>query len=240
MHVIAECGINHGGNLMKALKMIEVAKESGADAVKFQFYDPMTLRKTRGLDLREFAVLNKNRMAIHWLPRFKEYCDKLNIGFLCTGFCKETFKAIDPFVKSHKISSTEAMDIDLIKYVATSKKPIMISTGKSDDDHLDRIFDEIDAEIILLYCVSNYPTDPVDVNLSEIERLKKKYKCDVGFSDHTTGIRKAIEACDHGACLVEKHFTLNVDCIDKEVSIIPLDFRKMADAIGEKCFLNLE
>ena len=162
----------------------------------------------------------------------KQECDRCNLEFSCTAFCKWSAEIIAPYVKSFKIGSLEVPDMDFIKNVAAYGKPLILSCGKVTYEQLDRIFDVVDNEIILLYCVVKYPCSPDEVDLSEMDRLRKRYHCKVGFSDHTKSISKAIEAADKGAYLIEKHFMLeDGNAIDAAVSLTPSDFLKMTRRI---------
>lgn len=228
--IIAEAGINHQGIINNAINLIKKAYESGADAIKFQHYIPEILCVNRG-NFDAYNVLSKNKMHEWWIPILKKECDKLRIRFLCTPFCKFTAESLNPYVDSFKIASPEVCDIEFVKHVASYGKPLILSTGKATYDILDKIFSQIDNEIVLLYCVSKYPAGINDIDLSEMDRLRKRYKVKVGYSDHSKGIKKAIESVEKGAFIVEKHFCIDKNCVDSEVSLTPHEFKKMSELI---------
>jgi sialic acid synthase SpsE len=228
--VICEAGLNHNGNFNKALDMISAAKTAGADIVKFQFYYPDTICLNRN-DFSAYKLLDKVKMHPSWINPLADECKRLGLEFLCTAFCRFSVQEINPFVKRFKIASLEASNINFVKMVAEFGKPLIISTGKISDRELDNIFKNVLNDITLLYCVSKYPAAVGDYDLSEMERLHKKYGVPVGLSDHTPGIRLSLQAAEKNACIVEKHFTTTSDCVDKEVSLFPQDFKKMTDWI---------
>lgn len=230
MQLIGEIGLNHMGNYNKAIELIHAARDSGADAVKFQHYYPEILCLNRN-NFDAFKVLEKNKLRVSWIPLLKKECDKARVKFLCTAFCKYSVEDIAPYVDMFKIASPEVTDLDFVKTVAEYRKPLVLSTGKAGDAELDRIFDAVMNDIMLLYCVSKYPAQPNEVDLTEMDRLRKRYNCRVGYSDHTQGILKAIEAAEMGAFLIEKHFKVDAQCVDAEVSIFPSEFKKMSEVI---------
>lgn len=228
--IIAEAGINHASNINNAINLIKKAYESGTDAVKFQHFIPEIVCINRG-NFDAYNVLNKNKMHEWWIPILKKECDKLRIKFLCTPFCKFTAESLNPYVDSFKIASPEVCNIEFVKHVANYGKPLILSTGKVGYDILDKIFSQVNNEIILLYCVSKYPASIDDIDLSEMDRLRKRYKCKVGYSDHTKGIKTAIQSAEKGAFIIEKHFTLTKNTVDAEVSLLPHEFQKMSEMI---------
>jgi sialic acid synthase SpsE len=232
MEIIAEIGLNHMGDLNKALDMIRIAKECGADIAKFQFYYTDILCVNRNC-FDSFKLLDKIRLRPQWIPIIANECKRQNVEFLCTCFDKFSAEEISGYVKRFKIASPEAADLNFVKQVAEFGKPLIISTGKIDDDQIKRILNEVDVPVTLLYCVSKYPSRPGDYKLSEIKRLKKKFHVPVGLSCHCVGIKNALDAVDmHGAEMVEKHFMLSDEkCVDAAVSLLPSDFTKMCEII---------
>ena len=230
MEIIAEIGLNHNGDLNRALDMIRIAKECGTDIVKFQFYYTDILCVNRNC-FDSFKLLDKIRMRPQWIPILAEECKRQNLEFLCTCFDKFSAEEINPFVERFKIASPEATDLNFVKQVAEFGKPLIISTGKIDDAQIKNILNEVDVPVTLLYCVSKYPSQPSDYKLSEIKRLKKKFHVPVGLSCHCAGIKNALDAVDMGADIVEKHFKIDEKCVDAAVSLLPSDFTKMCEFI---------
>jgi len=230
MEIISEIGLNHGGSLDKALEMIRISKECGANVTKFQFYYPDILCANRNC-FDSYKLLDKIKMHPSWIPFLAAECKRWGIEFLCTAFDRFSAEAIEPYIKRFKVASPEVADLNYLKFLAVFEKPLILSTGKVTDEQLDRIFDEIKVPIELLYCISKYPASTSDYKLSEIKRLKKRYGCKVGVSCHCAGIKNALDAVDKGADIVEKHFTLTNDTVDAAVSIYPCDLKKMCEII---------
>ena len=229
MEIIAEAGINHNGSLDTAIELIRQAKLADCDVVKFQYYIPEILCVDREC-YNAYDILNKNKMHYQWLPILKNECDRQGIEFLCTAFCKFTVEDVEPYVKRFKIASPEVR-YGFVTEVAKYGKPLILSTGKVTQEELDKIM-TIDADITLLYCISKYPALPSDYNLNEIERLRKRYRCKVGLSCHCVGIKNAIEAAkQHNADIIEKHFMLDKNCVDSEVSLLPHELNKLTNII---------
>ena len=234
MEIVAECGINHNGDLDTAIELIYAAKECGADVVKFQYFMPEILCANRN-NYDALDILRKNKMHYHWLPILKKECDKLRIEFLCTPFCKFTAEDVEPHVKRFKIAATE-VNLEFVKEVAKYGKPLILSVGKVSQKELDKIMSEVNVPVTLLYCVVKYPALPEDYDLTELDRLRKRYKVPIGLSDHTQGIKTAIEAAKkYNADVIEKHFMLeDGNCIDKEVSLTPKELLKLINIIRRK------
>ena len=226
--IIAEACLNHNGDLNTAIELIRASKECGATTVKFQYYQTDLLCANRNC-FDSYKLLDKIRMRPQWIPILAEECGKTE--FLCTVFDIYGAEQIEPYVSRFKIASPEAQNLTFLKQVASFGKPLVISTGKVNDEQLDRIFDEIKVPISLLYCKSLYPALPSDYKLSEIKRLKKRYGCKIGISCHCPGIKNALDAVDKGAEIVEKHIKLNDDCVDSAVSILPADMKKLTEII---------
>jgi sialic acid synthase SpsE len=230
MEIISEIGLNHGGSLEKAMEMIRISKECDCQTVKFQFYNVDLLCANRNC-FESYKLLDKIKMRPGWIPYLAAECKRWGIEFLVTVFDRFGAEQLADYVTRYKIASPEAANITFLKQVASFGKPLLISTGKVDDEKLDRIFDEIQTPISLLYCISKYPALPSDYKLSEIKRLKKRYSVPVGVSCHCPGIKNALDAVDKGADIVEKHFTLTSDTVDAAVSIYPDDMKKMCEII---------
>ena len=221
---IAEISANHNGSLLHAKKLIKIAKKYGADAVKLQTYTPETLTikcskpdfKIRGgLWNRKtlWDLYTKAQTPFDWHKELFNYANKLKIICFSTPFDETAVDLLEslkcPF---YKIASFEINHIPLIKKVAQTKKSIIISTGMSNLEEIDLAYKVAKKngakEIILLYCVSNYPSKISDFNFNNIRILKERYNCKVGFSDHSTDNKVVAAAIAAGAEVIEKHIAL--------------------------------
>ena len=221
---IAEISANHNGNFNKAIKLIKLAKDSGADAVKLQTYTPdsMTLKSnkkyfkiTKGLwkGYKLWDLYDKAKTPYSWHERLFFYAKKINIKIFSTPFDENAVDFLEklkcPF---YKVASFEMNDLDLIKKIAKTKKPIIISTGMASLDEISEAFYTAkkfgSKDITLLYCVSNYPSKINDFNLNNIKILEKKFNCRVGLSDHSNNNIVAKTAVALGAKVIEKHIAL--------------------------------
>ena len=214
--LIAELSANHNGSLDRALAIIEAAAKAGADAVKFQTYTPdMAVDHIikggtwAGESLRE--LYQKARTPWEWHPALFSKARELGITPFSTPFDE---KAVDLLEKLncpyYKIASFEIVDTQLIRYVAETKKPIIMSTGMATVAEIERAMEAAQGcEITLLKCTSAYPAPASAANLATIPDMKAYFECDVGISDHTPGIGVAVAAVALGATVVEKHLTLN-------------------------------
>jgi N,N'-diacetyllegionaminate synthase len=221
--VIAEAGANHDKNFNKAIQLIDVAKLSGATAVKFQTYSSKSLYSKNTPDFAGYKNINKLIKDIElpreWQRDLKQYCDESEIEFMSTPFDEQAIDELyDLGVKRFKIAGFEARDPRLVKYAAKTGLPLIISAGIGVDlVTIQKIIDWVAEEntnpdITFLHCNNAYPTPFEDSCLLQIKRIKNmKYthEIKVGFSDHTTGIIVPPLAVAIGATTVEKHFTLD-------------------------------
>ena len=199
--LIAEISGNHGRKLVNAKKLIKKAKESGFDAVKLQTYTPdmMTLKKTKykiknGLwrSHNLWELYNKAQTPLKWHKTLFKYAKNLNIKIFSTPFSTEAVEFLEKLnCKIYKISSFEMNDLNLVKKIAETKKPMIISTGLSNLKEIEKtlkIAKKYGAkDITLLYCVSKYPSNHLDFDLNNLEIYKKKFNCRIGLSDHSIG-----------------------------------------------------
>ncbi|MGM0609435.1 MAG: N-acetylneuraminate synthase family protein [Candidatus Muiribacteriota bacterium] len=259
-YIIAEIGANHNGNMELAKKTIDKAKECGADAVKFQSWDSESLiceaeynanQKYDDNPKKHFGSL-KEMVDKYYLRKdqhfeLAEYCKKLDITFCSTPFSKkEVDLLIEINVPFLKIASMDIDNIDLLEYAAKTMKPVILSTGMATIEEIDRAVKVIEqagnTQIVILHCVSLYPPDNSEVNLNNIKMLQKVYQYPIGFSDHTFGTSVPIASVALGACLIEKHFTLdkNMEGWDHEISADPVELKyiceeskKITECLGE-------
>jgi pseudaminic acid synthase len=221
---VAEISANHNGSLFHAKKLIKIAKKYGADAVKLQTYTPDTLTinsnrpdfKIRGglwNGKTLWDLYEKAQTPFGWHKELFNYAKKLKITCFSTPFDETAVDLLEslecPF---YKVASFEMNHIPLIKKIAQTKKPIIISTGMANLKEIDLAYKTAKKngakEIILLYCVSNYPSKISDFNFNNINVLKKRYNCKVGFSDHSTDNKVVAAAIIAGAEVIEKHIAL--------------------------------
>jgi pseudaminic acid synthase len=221
---IAEISANHNGSLKKAKKLIEAAKKYGADAVKLQSYTPSTITiKSKRIEFlikkglwkgkTLWDLYKKAQTPFEWHKELFDYAKKLKITCFSTPFDESAVDLLEslncPF---YKVASFEMNHIPLIKKIAQTKKPIIISTGMANLKEIDLAYKTAKKygakEIVLLYCVSNYPSKISDFNLNNIRILKERYNCKVGFSDHSTDNKVVAAAIAAGAEVAEKHIAL--------------------------------
>lgn len=247
--VIAEAGSNwkagsYKEDLQRAKRLIEIASEAGADAIKFQTYRPETVYVPNAGQIKYLSKVQKDdninemfkklSMPYEMLSELAKYCKKNKIMFMSTPFSVQDAKQIDPYVKVHKVASYEINHIRLLEFLSQTKKPVLISTGASTFNEIDFAVNLMkrnkSGPIVLLQCTSKYPA-PIDaLNILVIPKLKEKYQVPVGFSDHSFDpLIGPLMAVGMGATIIEKHFTLdrNFSGPDHAFALIPEELKKM-------------
>lgn len=249
-YVIAEAGVNHNGKFEIAKKLITAAKEAGADAVKFQTFRAEQVAIS-GVSIANYQtgrvesedqqrMLKDMEFDEAWYPELIKYANELGITFLSTphgGF--ESIDLLESFnVPAYKFGSGDLNNIPVLKYAAKLQKPMIISSGMANIEEIQEAIEAIKGEgnnqIVLLHCTTNYPTPFKQVNLNAMLTLMKKFEdVLIGYSDHTDGVNVAIMAATLGACVIEKHFTLNrrMRGPDHPASTEPEDFMNMVEGI---------
>ena len=223
--IIAEMSANHNGSIDNAFKIIKMASETGADAVKLQTYraDTMTIdMKTPEFMIEGglwggqslYELYESAYMPWEWHKPLFEYAKKLNITIFSSPFDKTAVDFLEDFnPPAYKIASFEAIDLPLIKYVAQTNKPMLISTGLANFDEIEEAVvtarDGGCKELALLHCVSGYPAPLEDYNLLTIKDMQKKFGLVIGLSDHTIENTSAITSIGLGSSIIEKHVTLD-------------------------------
>jgi len=248
--VIAELSANHHQSLEEAIRLVRAAAAAGADAVKLQTYtaDTLTIR----CDNENFQIAGGtlwDGRSLHdlyseaytpweWQPQLKMVADELGIELFSTPFDSSAVKFLEKMnVPAYKIASFEIVDLGLIREVARTGKPMIMSTGMATLEEIEEAVGAARAagakEIALLKCTSAYPAPPETMNLRTIPHLAETFSVLVGLSDHTTGAAVPIAAVALGACIIEKHFTLSraTPGPDSAFSLEPHEFKQMVDEI---------
>jgi pseudaminic acid synthase len=224
-YIIAELSANHNGSLQTALRIVEEAKLAGADAVKLQTYTPDTItlncndeafRINGGLwDGRTLYDLYKEaHMPWDWHKPLFEHAHKLGITIFSSPFDNTAIDLLEDLnTPAYKIASFEAIDLPLIKYAASTRKPMIISTGMANEIEIQEAVDTARSggcsQLAILHCVSGYPAPASDYNLRTINDMVQRFGLVTGLSDHTIDNTTAIASIAMGASIIEKHFTLN-------------------------------
>jgi len=248
-YIIAEMSANHAGSIDRAKEIIRAAKESGADCVKIQTYTPDTI--TIDCHNQYFQIENgtwegENLYSLYgkaytpweWHAELRDEAKKVGIDFLSTPF---DFTAVDFLeelgMQFYKIASFEMVDLPLLRKIAKTGKPIIMSTGMGTKEEIKEAIDTIYAtgnqQLVLLKCSSAYPADPADMNLSTIADMAKEFPCAIGLSDHSMGSLSATTAVALGACVIEKHFCISreIENPDSSFSMTPEEFRQMVEDV---------
>ena len=247
--VIAEAGVNHNGSLDKAYGLIDAAVAAGANAVKFQTFKTDLLvtleapkaayqQQTTDKTETQYEMLKRLELSVDAHRDLIAYCAKRNIIFMSTPFEENSADLLDNLgVPIFKIPSGEINNVPFLTYVAQMGKPIILSTGMSHLGEVELAVQTVrktgNQELVLLHCVSNYPADALDVNLRAMQTMAVAFGCPVGYSDHTQGIEISLAAVALGACVIEKHFTLdrNLPGPDHEASLEPNELASLVAGI---------
>lgn len=249
--VIAEAGVNHNGSLDLAKKLIDTARDAGADAVKFQTFksDKLALpdtekaeyqKKNTGKEENQYQMLKKLELEEKDFIELSNYAINCGIMFMSSPFDEESADILDHIgVSIFKLSSGEITNFPLLKHVAKKKKPIILSTGMATlgeiDEALSVLLENGSEDIILLHCITSYPAKMEEANLKVIETLRCCYKVPVGFSDHTLGIVASLAAVAMGSCVIEKHFTIDktLPGPDHAASLSPKELKDLVQGIRD-------
>lgn len=226
VYVIAEIGSNHDDDLTQATRLIEAAADAGANACKFQLYRADQLYP---------GTVTPHAIPDWWLTYLQGVCQDHHVDFLCSVFSQETLDAyLDINPPAVKIASPEATNRPLLEQAANTGLPLIVSTGAMGWNDLDHTAWTLDGtETILLHCTSAYPAPDDQLNLQAIPRMINELGLPVGLSDHSLGTTAPIAAATLGACIIEKHLTLDrgMDGPDHHFALEPDEFRQMVAAL---------
>jgi len=249
--IIAEAGINHNGSVANAKKMIAVAAEAGADAVKFQTFKSEEViskyapkaeyqKATTDVDESQLDMAKKLELSKSEFEELARYCKEKGVIFLSTAFDFDSIYFLNELgLNTFKIASGEITNLPYLREMGKLAKKVILSTGMA---NLGEVGDALDIivkagcskdNIVVLHCNTEYPTPIEDVNLLAMNTIKRAFNVDVGYSDHTLGIEIPIAAAALGAKVIEKHFTLdkNMEGPDQRASLDPLELKSMVRAI---------
>ncbi len=251
-YIIAELSANHGGDIERAKRIIRMAAEKGADAIKFQAYTPENM--TLDCDMPGFVVAADNPWKgrrLHelyasaatpyaWFPELFAAARKANITPFCSPFGTDAVAMLEKLdAPAYKIASFEAVDVDLIAACARTGKPLIVSTGLCTEDEAATALETAQSagarEIALLKCSSAYPSLTEETNLLAIPYMRERFGVPIGYSDHTMGSAVSISACALGACIVEKHVidARTPPTADSEFSALPDDLAALVHGCRE-------
>lgn len=255
---VAEISGNHNGDLDRCLNLISLAKNSGADAVKFQTFTPESM--TLDIDLPEFKISNEHvlwggkklielyRESVtpkEWFPKLFKHATDLGIMAFSTPFDVDSVDYLETLdCPVYKVASLETGDLNLIKRIIQTRKPMIVSTGATLMNEINDIWELCQREnykdVVFLICTSSYPAMPSDAHLNRLEILKTSFSKLVGISDHTLGIGTAIAAISLGATVVEKHFidSRSIEGLDSKFSMEPDEFKTLVEQ-GKIAFESL-
>lgn len=248
--IIAEAGVNHNGNMDIAKRLIDAAADAGVDYVKFQTFKTENLvsfnaptaeyQKAATQETSQYAMLKRLELNEQQHIELIEYCNKKGVKFLSTAFDMDSIDLLESLnLDLWKIPSGEITNYPYLARIAATGKPVIMSTGMCDTSDINNALDALiengatNESITLLHCNTQYPTPYEDVNLLAMNTIKSDYGLATGYSDHTQGIEIPIAAVALGACVIEKHFTLdrNMEGPDHKASLEPAELKKMVEAI---------
>jgi len=242
-YIIAEIGSNFDQSFVKAKKYVDIAKKIGADCVKFQLFKASDLMFKQN---KSFKIFERNELSLVMLKKIFNYTKKKKIDLICSCFNPKYIDYLEKLnLPAHKVASSELLNIDLLKKVANTKKPIILSSGMANEKDVIlaiKLLKRFGAKkIALLQCTSNYPTKLVDINLNVIDTYSKIFNnMPIGLSDHTTSVITPALSISKGACIIEKHLTLNNkgNGPDHFYALNPKKFKEMINLINYSFLCN--
>lgn len=249
--IIAEAGVNHNGSIELAYKMIDLAKEAGADYIKFQTAIPKLVYsantpkaayqiRNTGSDEPQIKMAEKIHLPVTDYKALNEYCIKIGIKFLSTPFDHVSIEVLEELDMDYfKIPSGEITNLPYLKRIGSIGKPVIMSTGMAKLGEIEDALEVLQScglrkdQLTILHCNTEYPTPMVDVNLKAMHTMALAFGVKVGYSDHTEGIEVPIAAVALGATVIEKHFTLDksMEGPDHKASLDPVELKNMVRTI---------
>lgn len=247
--VIAEAGVNHNGSLELAKKLVDAAKDAGADCVKFQTFVSKNIVSKNAVKAEyqkqqtepeesQYDMLKKLELSFNEFVKLNDYCKSKDIEFMSTAFDFDSIDFLDSLeMSTWKIPSGDITNLPYLIKIAKLNKPVILSTGMSTMEDIRSAIKALKengvAELTVLHCTTEYPTPFEDVNLNAMNTIMEEFGVKVGYSDHTKGIEVPIAAVALGATVIEKHFTLdrNMEGPDHKASLEPNELKAMVDSI---------
>lgn len=248
--IITEAGVNHNGDITLAKKLVDVAVNASADAVKFQTFksenlivsdanSPDYVNRNLGKKIKQLEIIKKYELKYSDFEKLKKYCDTKNIIFLSTPHSFDAIDFLEDLVSAYKFGSGDITNIPALEHAAKKGKPLILGTGMSTMKEVKTAIDAIKSignkQIVTLHCTTNYPSLLDEVNLNAMMSMKKELKCLVGYSDHTSSILVPSIAVALGATIIEKHFTIDkkLPGPDHKASLEPEELKNMIKQIRE-------
>jgi len=246
---IAEAGVNHNGDIELAKKLVDIAVEAGADAIKFQTFkaEEVVTKDAPKADYQvkntksnqsQYEMIKKLELSEDEFKKLYKYARKKGIIFLSTPFDFESADFLEELgIPAFKVSSTDLTNLPFLEYIAEKGRPIILSTGMGTLGEIEEAVNTIknagNDDIILLHCITSYPAKFDSLNLKAIQTLREAFKLSVGFSDHSLGVYAPIAAVSLGAVVIEKHFTLDKSLPgpDHKASLNPEELKEMIKGI---------
>jgi len=246
-YVIAEAGSNHNGNLETAKRLVEVAADAGADAVKFQVFraENVYVKESGTTDYLGderaiYDIISELEMPYEWIPKLHSHCERHGVDFMASATDEQSIDAISEYVPAFKIPSYTMTHYELLEYVAQKELPVIMSTGAHRFEEIVEAVEQIKesgvTEPVVLHCVAAYPTPLDSIHVRVVERIREEIGVLSGLSDHTVAPTAAPSAAVAlGAAVVEKHFTLDrsMEGPDHDTSLEPDELAQMVTSIRE-------
>jgi len=248
--IIAEAGVNHNGDVDLALKLVDAAANAGVDAVKFQFFDPPNVttpetslaryqQENIGSGGNQIEMLKKLALTESEIGQLKLHAEEKGLVFMCTSHSGlNEFKILDRMgVAAHKVGSGDLLNLPVLQYLARTGKPIIIGTGMATMDEVKAVYrflvQEGSQQTVFLHCTTEYPCPFDQINMRALTTMMDEIECPIGYSDHSLGIEVPLMAVSLGACVLEKHFTLDrtLPGPDHQASVLPDELERMVRQI---------
>ena len=240
--IVAEAGVNHFGSLNKAKKLVDISVSAGADIFKIQhFYNDKLFQKDA---IYWKKRMKKKQLSEEKILEIKKYCSQKKILFMCTAHDEKSLEFLHKKINTiaYKIGSGEIGNYEFIKKIAMKKKPIILSTGMYTMRQIIstvNLISRFNNKLCILHCTTSYPTKPKNINLNFFKYLKKKFKIPIGYSDHTVGYSIPLAAAALGACVIEKHISLDFNIKNAQDWKVSLNAKELKNFVQEVKTINL-